>query len=214
MKKILLPILVFAIASINLYAQDSFEGVIQFSIEYTIIDSSSGISEKMLKDIYGDRAEMYYLPNGNFKMKYLNSSGITIDADADYFFVGKDYLYNTYSLKNKIDSINITKESSKLLNLEKLNKQRILGKECNCYIYKAIDDYKEPANFTYCFTEDSPIINADSYTHYKHSYLGEFFKISERPYLLFSYEIEGFKVTFRATQITQMELGDEVFQID
>ncbi|MEZ4858634.1 MAG: hypothetical protein R2781_07470 [Flavobacteriaceae bacterium] len=211
MKKILLPFLVFVITSIKLYAQDSFEGVIQFSIEYTIVDSSSGISEKMLKDIYGDRAEMYYSRNGDFKIKYRNSHNITTEADADYYFVAKDHLYSTYTLKSKIDSTNITKELSELLTFEKQKNQKILGKECDCYIYKAIDEYKEPVNFTYCFSEGSPIINPDRYTKYTHFYLRDFFKISQRPYLKFSYEIEGYIMSFTATKLEVKEINSEVF---
>ncbi|MEZ4818254.1 MAG: hypothetical protein R2776_09855 [Flavobacteriaceae bacterium] len=214
MKKLLLSFLVFAITSIGVEAQDFFEGVIHFSIEYTIIDSSSGVTEKMLNEIYGNKAEMYYSSNGDFKIKYSNSRNITTEADADYYFAGKNYLYATYTLESRIDSTNITHESSKLLSFEKQKNQRILSKDCDCYEYKAIDKYKEPANFTYCFSKESPSINAERYTNFKHFYLGDFFKISQKPYLKFSYEMDGYIMTFVASKLTEMEIGKEIFELD
>jgi|GEM_PF-3486745 len=204
----------FLITLVSLQAQNSFEGMIQFSIEVYASEAAPDDTEQLLKDIYGNRAELYFASNGDFRLQYKHSRGTRVDADADYFFVGKDYLYSTNTLNRKVDSTNITKEPAQLLAFTQLNNERILGKDCECYEYKAIDNYKEPAIFTYCFSPESPTINPEHYTNYKHFFLGDFFKIAQRPYVKFSYQIEDYRVTFTATKLIEKEVNRALFRIE
>lgn len=211
MKKILISIFLI-LASCSSNGKNNFEGIIKFSIKITTTELAPDGFQKQLNDKYGDSLLMYYSRNGNFRRVHLNSSEFGVDSQ--YYYADKDKLYFTNKDSSQIDSLDIKENSLKiLLSKEKIDNQKILDLDCDCYEFKAISKYNQNVTLNYCYNLKSPEINPELYSNHNDFYLNEFYKLAKRPYLKFSIKTEEFEITYLATELTKKKIDKEIFQL-
>ncbi len=154
---------------------------------------------------------MYYSGNGNFRRIHLNSS--EFGADSQYYFANKAKLYFTNKNSSQVDSLDTKENSLKLLSKGKIENQKILDLDCECYEFKAISKFNQNVTLNYCYNLKSPAINPELYSDHNDFYLNEYYKLAKRPYLKFSIETDEFKITYLATEFTEKEIGKGMFEL-
>ncbi|WP_405207129.1 hypothetical protein [Aquimarina sp. LLG6339-5] len=207
-----LIILTFLIlTSCNSNGQNNFEGIIKFSTEIITTELAPDGFQKQLNDKYGDSLLMYYSGNGDFRRIHLNSS--EFGADSQYYFSNKAKLYFTNKNSSKVDSLSTKENSLKLLSKGKIDNQKILNLDCECYEFNAISKYDQNVTLNYCHNINSPEINPELYSDHNDFYLNEYYKLAKRPYLKFSIKTKEFKITYSATELTEKEIEKEIFEL-
>ncbi|WP_027880796.1 hypothetical protein [Mesoflavibacter zeaxanthinifaciens] len=206
---IILAFLILTSCSSN--GQNNFEGIIKFSTEITTTELAPDGFQKQLNDKYGDSLLMYYSRNGNFRRIHLNSA--EFGADSQFYFRNKAKLYFTNKNSSQIDSLDTKVNSLKLLKKGKIENQKIMDLDCECYEFKAISKYNQNVTLNYCYNSESPEINPELYSDHNDFYLNEYYEFAKRPYLKFSIKTEEFKITYLATELTEKEIGKEIFEL-
>ncbi len=191
--------------------QNNFEGLVKFSTKITTTELAPDGFQKQLNDKYGDSLLMYYSRNGNFKRVHLNSA--EDGSDSQFYFSKKAKLYITKKNSSQIDSLDTKENSLKLLSRGKIDNDKIMDLDCECYEFKAISKYNQNVILNYCYNSESPQINPELYSEHNDFYLNEFYILAERPYLKFSIETEVFKITYLATELTKKKIDKEIFEL-
>ncbi|QNJ98151.1 hypothetical protein ALE3EI_1594 [Constantimarinum furrinae] len=200
------------LASCNFYGQKSFEGIVKFSTEITTTELAPEGFKNHLYNKYGDSLLMYYSSNGNFRRVHLNSS--ESGADSQYYFANKAKLYFTNKNSSQVDSLDVKENSLKLLSKGKIENQKILDLDCECYEFKATSIYNQNLTLNYCYNIESPKINPKLYSDHNDFFLNEYYEIAKRPYLKFSIETEVFKIIYLATELAEKDIEGEIFEIN
>lgn len=187
-------------------AQKSFEGKIKFSTKISIASGSeSDYGDLPLE--YGDSLIMYYSSSGNFKRLHLNSDEFGKESQ---FFIAKTGMIYFTSKNKKKDSLNVTINSLKLIELKKIASEKILNKNCDCWEYKARNN-DGIYSIKYCFSDETPRINSNLFTKHKDFFLSDFFEFAKRPYLKFSLETKDFTLTYLANSLTEESIDKNLF---
>jgi hypothetical protein len=198
----------FAFLTISCFcnAQKSFEGKIKFSTKITITSGSESDYGDLPLD-YGDSLLMYYSSSGNFKRLHLNSDEF---GKKSQFFVAKTGMIYFTRNNNERDSLDVTSNSLNLIEVKKIASEKILNKNCECWLYKANNE-DGIYNISYCFSNDTPKINPILFSNHKDFFLSDFFELVKRPYLKFSLETKDFTLTYLADSLNEEAVDKIVF---
>ncbi len=191
-------LLLLFVFSLRTQAQKSFEGLIKFSTHISTSELAPQNLEEVLKAKYGDSLVMNYSENGNFKRVHKNNSEAFPNTQLYLADKGKIHFISNNQV---LDSLDVTVNSLKLIEKKKVNNEIIIGLNCKCYEYKAISMYNQNVILTYCFSKNTPKINAKLYSMHHDFFLDTFYKMSKRPYLKFSIETDEFKIMYIASEI-------------
>ncbi|MFY0630710.1 MAG: hypothetical protein JXR05_10035 [Flavobacteriaceae bacterium] len=210
MKKLITLIILISL-SLNSNGQNSFEGLIKFSTKITTTHIAPKGFQKKLSDKYGDSLIMYYSKTGDFRRVHLNSSKFGVDSQL--FISKKAKIYLTKKNSSQIDSVDVKENSLKSTSTRKINNQKIIGLDCECYKIKAVSVYGQNVTLNYCFSSKTPSIDPKLYSDHKDFYLNEYYKFAKRPYLKFSIETPDFKIIYLATELIEKEIEKEIFKL-
>ena len=199
------------VTSLSTSAQNSFEGTIKFSTEITTTEHADAELQKRLEYMYGDSLLIYYGRKGNFRRVHLN--GGEHGSDAQIYFPETAMLYFTYKNSTKIDSLDAKVNSLKLLSKVKIDNQKIMGLDCECYEYYGIAKFNRYATLNFCYSVESPSINPEYYAKHNDFFLNDYFNTSKRPYLKYSLETKEFKLTYIATALKEEPIEEKVFEL-
>jgi hypothetical protein len=211
MKKLLILIIITLI-SFNSNGQDSFEGLIKFTTEITTTDLAPQDLQRKLTDKYGDSLVMYYSKTGDFRRVHLNSAAEK-GMDSQYYYadIGMLILINKDGTSRNTLDTNIN--SLKIISESKIDSQKIMDLDCDCYEYKATSKYNQKVTLNFCFSQKSPQIDYKLYSKHKDFFLDEYYEMSKRPYLKFSLETDKFKTTYTATELIKKPIENDIFLI-
>ncbi|WGK63896.1 hypothetical protein [Croceiramulus getboli] len=184
--------------------QESFTGVIEFKTEIETTDlAPDDYKEKLLYN-YGEKVSVFYLESGNFARKY-ESNGET-GQFVKFYFAEKGILISTYKNITEADTIDVSVNSLVLKEKKKVANETILSLDCSCYEYKAINKSKEMITLTYCYSEQTPILDSNLFKLHKDFFISDFITMSNRPYLKFSLQTSLVKMTFTAIKLRQKNI--------
>lgn len=205
-------LIIFALIVCNVNGQNDFEGIIKFSTEISVSELAPDGFAEQLKNKYGDSLLIYYSANGNFRRVHLNSG--KDGADSQYYFSDQAKLYFTYKNSSVVDSLDARENSLKLINKRKINNQKIIDLDCECFEYDAISTYDFQVILIYCFHFESPKINPEFYKDHNDFFLNDYYLQAKRPYLKFSIKTDDFTITYRATELIEKKLDDKIFEVE
>lgn len=203
-------LLLILFISLKAQAQKTFEGLIKFSTHISTSELAPQNLEEVLKAKYGDSLVMNYSANGNFKRIHKNNSELSHDTQLYLADKGKIYFISNNQV---LDSLDVTVNSLKLIEKKKVDNEIIIGLYCKCYEYKATSIYNQNVILTYCFSKNTPKINAKLYSIHHDFFLDTFYKMSKRPYLKFSIETDEFKIMYIASEIITKHLNQDFFEL-
>ena len=192
MKKILTLILLMITFLMN--SQNSFEGVINYSVEVEVTKDSLFLKQKLEK-FYGKDISMFYWKDGHFRINYNEKYGIYSPT------TGKLILYKKEGFKG-----NASMGKLHFLAKRKVSNEIVLGKICDCYEYKTEDVKGVEERITYCFSKETPWIDYRLFNTCKDFFLKEYYETTERPYLKYIEENKYQKITWTAKDIEIKQL--------
>jgi hypothetical protein len=192
MKKLFIFALFLFTVSIN--SQNSFEGIINYSVEIETAKDSVALKQK-LENFNGNDISMHYWKDGHFKINYKSISATYLPTS------GKLILY-------KKENIKANSPIGKLhfLSKRKVESIIVLDKRCDCYQYNTEDINGVEEKITYCFSEETPKIDYKLFKTCKDFFLKEYYETAERPYLKYIEENKYQKVSWTAKSIEIKQL--------
>ncbi|PHS62233.1 MAG: hypothetical protein COB12_10960 [Flavobacterium sp.] len=204
MKKILLIIL---FSTNLLFGQEYFEGIITFKTEITTTEFASEKLQENLEYNYGDILKVFYKKNGSFIRKYLNTG--EYGNNYQIYFNDTGELLITTKGNNKIDTLDVTKNSLKLIEKSIVNnKETIMDLKCDCIIYSSLNERKENVTLEFCYSSNVTELDPNRFQKHNDYFLNNYFSLSKRPYLKFRLKTKELELTFTATEITEKKLTE------
>ena len=200
-------IFLLSIVSKVSYGQKSFEGSIKFSTKISISKDAPPEYNDLPK-IYGDSLIMYYSNYGNFKRIHLNTADF--GNETQFYDAGKGITYFTYKNQEK-DSLDMSKNSLKLLKKQQIANEKILKKNCECWEYDSVDYEGDYALITFCFSNKSPFIDSNLFSKHEDFFLSDFFQYAKHPYLKFSLKTKKFTLTYIAEELIEKKIDSSLF---
>ncbi|HLP65085.1 hypothetical protein [Flavobacterium sp.] len=197
-------LLLFFLLSNLSYGQKSFEGLIKFSTNIKLLKNAPSVYND-LPEVYGDSLIMYYSANGDFKRIHLNSADF---GNGTQDFNAKNGIIIFTKNNGEKDTLNVVKNLLELKRKTKINNEKIMDRDCECWEYMTLDQDGDYAILNYCFNLNTPKIDPSLYLMYQDFFLYDFYELSKRPYLKFSLETKYFILTYTADRLIEGKLSN------
>jgi hypothetical protein len=198
----------FIYSSVAARAQDRFEGIVKFKTDISVTHSAPKNFLKQLEEKYGDSLNIYYSSRGDIVRQYLNTG--KFGNNYQLYHKGSKSLVINDKGATQDDTLDVSKNTLKLIKMTKSKKDTVMGLPCRCYAFKAFDDHDQ-RTVTFCYSKKTPKIKPRDYKWYKDYFVSRFYKLSRRPYLKFSINARDFNLTFTAVEIFETEVDSEIF---
>lgn len=202
-----LAILILSCHSDN---KHSFEGVVTFKTEIATTDRAPANFPEKLREKYGIGMKMYYSRLGQFRRTHLeNGNG---QVESQHYLNKEGVLIFTHRNSPQVDSVDVATNTLKLVRRERLPDEQIAGYACECYEYDATSPTAGEVVLEFCFSKDSPWVDASFWNTHRDFFLDDYFAFSERPYLRYTLKTSMFKLSMIATDLEAKALAPGMFR--
>jgi hypothetical protein len=198
----------FVVAFALISCGHGFEGVIKFKTEISVTDPAAKSFLDQLKNKYGDSLNLYYSSHGHFLREYLNTGEYGNNFQLYRKESGKLLINNKGA--SQADTLDVSKNTLKLIEMTKSKNDTIIGLACKCYRFKAFDNYDQ-RTLTFCYSKKTPKVKHKYFIRHKDYFVNKFYKLTKRPYLKFSINAREFNLTFTAVELKEMNLDNKIF---
>ncbi len=205
--------LLYLLLNLNVHAQSTFEGKINFKTLITKTELSTDDFLENYKSEYGDSLVMFYSKSGDFKRRHINTGAFGLK---NQFYKAKSgilYIIPKYSFT--MDSIDV-KESAiiELISKKEAPNEMIMGLDCKCITYTGIEKYNsDEVKITYCYNNSTPKINHLLYVKHKDFFLNDYYKTAKRPYLKYLLATPKFSISYTAINLESTDTSAEIIDM-
>ncbi|WP_413662503.1 hypothetical protein ACG1BZ_14895 [Microbulbifer sp. CNSA002] len=196
-----LALLTFSHAS----ADESFEGVIKYKIEFESYHENLPIH--LLEEGFGTSAQAFYKP-GYMKMVFTGKQG---QEHAWEVYVASE---NKQFLKMKSDPVPVShdsgKETRKLKSFTDADSDyEVLGRKTRVVTI----EYEDGSLSKYWYSP-SIFIDPAQFQKLEFSYLNRYWEVAKSPYLRHEWHKENYKLIYTAEKISAEKLDDSLFSVE
>ncbi len=187
----------------------SFEGIITYKIEVSILKSTE--YDEYYKQKYGDTLVTYISKKGDYKRVYKNSGEMGFD-----FVIYSKNTNELYAKWKNIDTVyhyNASQNNLTNLSIKNADTTTIIGYQCQSIIMIGIDTIGNQQVKTKYYYSYEPYLDPSLYENYNAFYYNKIVEVIKSQYLKMIMDLEDILVTFEVIEIKPTELKNDVFFI-
>ena len=179
--------------------ENVFQGVVSYDMDY--VDKTKKMNDSLISRYIG-KSQIYFFKENKYK------SVMTGILEPTVIYSGKETLYSTIKGSSKIEYVNVSERSEKLLSVVIKEKQEvILGYECDVLKITTND------GVIAVYFSDNLKINEESYQSHKKGFWDVLFKKTKGAIpLKWVTNTSGLKLTIKANKIEPKILNDSIFK--
>ncbi|MGD1845639.1 MAG: hypothetical protein ACFB10_09640 [Salibacteraceae bacterium] len=189
---------------------EAFEGIVHFKTEIGTTSLASESLPERLRAKYGTGIDMYYSKDGRFKRTHLNIASGQIESQ--FYLNDLGGLVFTYRDSDKLDTIDVSKNTLTLVSRERLPDETIISYDCECYQYDAHSLTAGAVILEFCFSKKTPWVSPENWTEHRDFFLDRFFAFAQRPYLRYALKTATFSLNMTAVSIEEKDLEAKTFR--